>query len=163
MATAAQVLPRPRRRVAPSLAGGRAAVREVYFTKRIDNSRVVRDVDISKLRACFMLAVPLGLTFVLLFVFAWLHFQCVRYGYEIEDLQQKQAAWSEQNRELRAQEESALQQVAPTAQLELGMTPVDPAQVIRITQSGDGLPASDEPQLAEAQPAPKPPLPRTRR
>jgi hypothetical protein len=162
MATAAQVLPAPRRRNPPSLAGGRSGVREVYFTKRIDNSRVVRDVDISKLRACFMLAIPLGVTFVLLFVFAWLHFQCVRYGYEIQDLQQKQTAWSEQNRELRAQEESALQQVAPTAELELGMTPVDPGQVIRITQYGDDLPAAGEPQWAELRPAPKPPLTRTR-
>ena len=163
MATAARVLPAPRRRAQSPLASGRAAVREVYFTKRIDNSRVVREVDIPKLRACYTLAIPLGLTFVLLFIFAWLHFQCVNYGYEIEDLQQKQTAWSEQNRELRAQEESALQQVAPTAELDLGMSPVNPRQVIRVTQSPEGMPAAEEPQLAEARPVPKPPQLRVRR
>jgi len=163
MATAARVLPAPRRRSSPALVGGRAAVREVYFTKRIDNSRVVREVDISQLRACFTLAIPLGLTFALLFAIAWLHFQCVNYGYQIGDLQQKQAAWSEQNRELRAQEESALQQVVPTAQSELGMGPVDPAQVIHVAQFADDPLDSGEPQLAEARPAPKPPLPRSHR
>ncbi len=132
-------------------------MREVYFTKRIDNSRVVREVDVSHVKACFTLAIPICLTFALAFALAWLHFQCVSYGYQIQDLQQKQAAWSEQNRELRAQEESALQQVAPVAQTELGMAPVDPGQVIRVAQSPDGLSEPDEPQLAEAQPAPKPP------
>ncbi len=163
MATAARILPTPRRRSSPVLTGGRAAVREVYFTKRIDNSRVVREVDISQLRACFTLAIPLSLTFVLLFAIAWLHFQCVNCGYQIGDQQQKQAAWSEQNRELRAQEESALQQVSSAAQSELGMSPIDPGQVIRVAQSSDGLPSSDEPQLAEAQPAPRPPQPHARR
>ena len=157
MATAARALPVPARRSSPSLTGGRALVREVYFTKRIDNSRVVREVDISQLRACFTLLIPLGVTFVLLFVFSWLHFQCVNYGYEIEGLQQKQAAWSEQNRELRAQEESALQQVTPAAEAELGMGPVEPGQVIRVSQSVDDSLDSDQQQLAEAQPAPKPP------
>lgn len=160
MATAARVMPVPARRSSPSLTGGRAPVREVYFTKRIDNSRVVREVDVSQLRACFTLVIPLALTFVLLFVFAWLHFQCVSYGYEIEELQQKQAAWSEQNRELRAQEESALQQVAPTAEADLGMAPIEPGQVIRVTKSVDDPADSDQSQLAEAQPAPKPPRPR---
>lgn len=157
MATAARVLPAPGRRSSPSLTGGRAPVREVYFTKRIDNSHVVREVDVTQLRACFTLLIPLGLTFVLIFVFAWLHFQCVSYGYEIGELQQKQAAWSEQNRELRAQKESVLQQVAPAAEAELGMAPVEPGQVIRVTQSVDDPADSDQSQLAEAQPAPKPP------
>lgn len=162
MATAARALPATGRRSSPSLTGGRAPVREVYFTKRIDNSRLVREVDVSQLRTCFMLLIPLGLTFALLFVFAWLHFQCVNYGYEIEGLQQKQAAWSEQNRELQAQEESALQQVAPAAEAELGMSPVEPGQVIRVQRSPDDLPDAGQPQLAEAQPAPKPPQPHTR-
>jgi len=157
MATAARALPVPGRRSSPTLTGGRAPVREVYFTKRIDNSRVVREVDITQRRACLTLLIPLGATFALLFAFAWLHFQCINYGYEIEGLQQKQAAWSEQNRELRAQEESALQQVAPAAEAELGMGPVEPGQVIRVSQSVDDSPDSDQQQLAEAQPAPKPP------
>lgn len=163
MATAARALPATGRRSSPSLTGGRAPVREVYFTKRIDNSRVVREVDISQRRACFTQLIPLGLSFALLFAFAWLHFQCVNYGYQIEELQQKQAAWSEQNRELRAQEESALQQVVPAAQADLGMSPVEPGQVIRVTQSVDSSSDSDQPQLAEAQPAPKPPQSRNRR
>lgn len=163
MATAARVLPAPRRRSSPALVGGRAPVREVYFTKRIDNSRVVREVDVPQLRACFTLAIPLSLMFALLFAVAWLHFQCVNYGYKIGDLQQKQAAWSEQNRELRAQEESALQQVAPVAQSELGMGPVDPGQVIHVAGLSDDPLNSGESQLAEARPAPKPPLPRSRR
>jgi hypothetical protein len=124
---------------------------------------VVREVDIHKLRACFTLFIPLGLTFVLAFILAWQHFQCVRYGYDIQGLQQEQTTLSEQNRELRAQEESALQEVAPAAKAELGMAPVDPGQVIRVAQSLDDLPVSDEPQLAEVRPAPKPPLPHARR
>lgn len=158
MATAAQALPAPPRRSRQPLAAGRASVREVYFTKRIDNSRVVREVDIPNLRACYTLAIPLGITFILLYIFAWQHFQCVRYGYEIEYLAQQQTRLAEQNRELRAQEESALQQVAPAAQ-ELGMGPVDPRQVIRVADRLDAEPLTEEPQLAETRPAPKPPIP----
>src|SRR5579859_926525 len=105
MATAAQVLPAPRRRSRQTLASGRAPVREVYFVKRIDNSRLVRQVDHSRHRKFYALAGLVGLAFLLCFAYAGQHFQCVRYGYQIEQMRQRQISLEKWNRELKAEEQ----------------------------------------------------------
>lgn len=156
MATAAQVLPGTRRRSRQTLVAGRAPVREVYFTKRIDNSRLVREVDQAKHRQCYVLAGLLGLAFLLCFAYAWQHFQCVRYGYEIEQLRQSQISLEKWNRELKAEEQQLDNRmfIEGKAESELGLRPADPAQVVNADQLPDGEFSLAEPQLAESRPIP---------
>ncbi|HEY6291373.1 MAG TPA: hypothetical protein VI455_07420 [Terriglobia bacterium] len=165
MATAAQVLPGARRRARQTLAAGRAPVREVYFVKRIDNSRIVREVDGAKHRECYTLAGLIGLAFILCFAYAWQHFQCVRYGYEIEQLRQKQSSLENWNRRLKSEQQSLDKKefIEGKAQAELGLEPAQPGQVVRADQFMGTPPIPDEPQLAESRPAPSAALAALRR
>ena len=153
MATASQVLPAPRRvRNAP--VGGRAPVREVYFVKRIDNSRIIREIDGVKLRECYALGGLIVLAFVLCFVYACQHFQCVKLSYQIEQLRQQHSALNEWNQELRDQKAQLEdpKQIDALARANLGLAPADPRQLVRVDDL-ETRPAG-EPQLAEARSAP---------
>lgn len=156
MATAAQVLPAARRRSRQGIVAGRAPVREVYFVKRIDNSRLVREVDHSRHRECYALAGLIGLAFVLCFAYAWQHFQCVKYGYEIEQLRQQQISLEKWNRELRAAEQGLDNKafIDGKAQADLGLIPASPAQIVNADQTPDDPFSLAEPQLAESRPIP---------
>ena len=156
MATAAQVLPATRRRSRQVLAGGRAPVREVYFVKRIDNSRLVREVDHSRHRECYALVGLMGLAFALCFAYAWQHFQCVRYGYQIEQLRQQQISLEKWNRELRAEEQGLDNKafIDGKAEADLGLMPASPAQIVNADQTPDDQLSLAEPQLAESRPIP---------
>lgn len=159
MATAAQVLPTPRpaprQRPPQAPFGGRSSVREVYFVKHIDNSRIVREIDRTKRRECYALVGLLVLGFALSFVYEWQHFQCVRYGYEIEQLRQQQHAQAELNRSLRLQEASLEdpQVIDAKARAELGLREPDPSQVLRFDGPRNNEPAVGQPQFAESQPS----------
>ncbi len=136
MATATVTLPRPRRRSRPSTAraGGRANVSDVYYAKRIDHSRLRREVDPEKRRECYSL-LGLGiLVFLSGLLFGWQHLQCVRYGYQIQDLKGQRAALEEWNRQLRADEASLVdpQRIDDFARKNLGLAPPGPQQVIHI-------------------------------
>ena len=154
MATATQVLPATGRRSRQTFAAGRAPVREVYFTKRIDNSRIVRELNRSKHRECYALAGLTVLAFILCLAYAWQHFQCVRYGYDVEQLRQREILLEKWNRELRAEEQRLDNQefIAAKAQDELGLKPANPSQVVNADQVPDGQPFMAEPQLAESRP-----------
>lgn len=134
MATAAVTIPRARRRPRTQPAAGRARVTDFYYVKHIDNSRLCREVDREKRRECFCL---LGLG-VLVFLFglliAWQHFQCVRYGYQMEEFKAQQAAMEEWNHQLRLEEASLAdpQRIDALARQRLGLAPADPQQVIRM-------------------------------
>ena len=156
MATAAQALPGIRRRPRQTLAAGRAPIREVYFVKRIDNSRIVREVDGAKRRECYALGGLIGLAFLLCFAYAWQHFQCVRYGYEIEQLREKQTALENWNRTLTSERQSLDKRefIEGKAQAELGLEPAQPGQMVRADELMDAQPLADEPQLAESRPTP---------
>src|SRR5579862_1125795 len=97
MATAAFELPRPKRRLKSAPTGGRAAFPDLYFVKQIDNSRLVREVDVERRRE-FLSLFGLGvMVFSFLLLLAWQHFQSVRYGYQIEQLKADYAVLEEQN------------------------------------------------------------------
>jgi hypothetical protein len=159
MATAAQALPASRRRPRYAPVGGRAPVREVYFVKHIDNSRVTREVDGVERRECYALGGLIGLAFLLCFVYAWQHFQCVGLSYQIEQLRQQHSSLSEANQELkdqRAQLEDP-KHIDALARAKLGLAPADPRQMVRVDEL-DRRPASGEPQLAETRSIPGRPL-----
>jgi len=149
MATIAVTLPRTRRR--PRLAGaGRASFPEIYFVKKIDNSRLRREVDLERRRECFSL-LGLGiLVFLFVLLFAWQHFQCVRNGYQIEQLKLERAALEEWNHQLRLEQASLAdpQRIDTLARKELGLVSPSPQQVIQVGGTGPAPPQADSPEFA---------------
>ena len=150
MATAAVTLPRARRIPRNAPAAGRASFLEFHFEKHIDNSRLVREVDVERRRECFSLLGLGVLVFLFVLLFAWQHFQCVRYGYQIEQLKAASATLEEQNHQLRL-EQAALadpERIDTLARTRLGMVSPRPQQVIRLGDSNPGAVALDSPELA---------------
>jgi cell division protein FtsL len=110
--------------------------------KHIDNSRLVREVDVERRRECFSLLGLGVLVFLFVLLFAWQHFQCVRYGYQTEQCKAQRTTLEEQNHQLRL-EQAALadpQRIDTLARTRLGMVSPSPQQVIRV---GEPEPAAD--------------------
>ena len=134
MATVAVSLPAAKRRPRNQPVAGRAPYPEIYFVKRIDNSRLEREVDYEKRRECFGLLALGTLAFFFIMLFAWQHFECVRYGYLIQQMKQEQAAKMEQNHSLKVQFASLSdpQRIDTLARSELGLAPPKSSQIIQI-------------------------------
>ena len=134
MATVAVSLPRAKRRPRNQPVAGRAPYPEIYFVKRIDNSRLQREVDHEKRRECFSLLALGTLIFLFIMFFAWQHFECVRYGYLIQHLKQEQAEKVERNHALKVQFASLSdpQRIDMLARSELGLAPPQPSQIIQV-------------------------------
>ena len=102
--------------------------------KHIDNSRLVREVDVERRREWFGLLGMGTLVFLFGLLVACQHFKCVRHGYQIEQLKAEYAALEDQNHQLRL-EEAALadpQRIDTLARTQLGMVTPGPQQVIRV-------------------------------
>ena len=59
---------------------------EIYFSKPIDNSRLVKVEDPQRSREMRQFGVALACLFLLVMTFAWQHFKAIEYGYKIEAL-----------------------------------------------------------------------------
>ncbi|MGB9104391.1 MAG: cell division protein FtsL [Terriglobales bacterium] len=79
---------------------------EVYFTKAIDNSRLVRVADPKRSREMTQFACALALLFLLVMIYAWQHFSAIEYGYRIEAMKSQRDTMVETNRALRLEEAS---------------------------------------------------------
>src|SRR5689334_11564757 len=103
MATVTSVLPQPKakRRPRNQPVAGRATLPDAYFVKRIDNSRLRREIDTEKRRECYSLLGLGALVFVFGLLYAFEHFACVRHGYQIEQLKAQRTVLERWNRELR--------------------------------------------------------------
>lgn len=134
MATVAVGLPGARRRPQNQPVAGRASYPEIYFVKHIDNSRLERVVDTAKRRECFGLLGMGTVAFLFIMLFAWQHFECVRYGYQIQQLKTKQASMVEWNHSLKLEYASLSdpQRIDTVAQTELGLVAPKPDQVIQV-------------------------------
>jgi len=134
MATAAVTLPRTKRRPRNEPASGRASYPEIYFVKHIDNSRLKREVDAGKRRECLSLLALGSVVFVFIMLFAWQHFQGVRYGYQIEQLKEQRVAIEEWNHALRVESASLAdpQRIDTLARSDLGLVPPQPGQIIQV-------------------------------
>ena len=78
-----------------------AVTPEVYFSKQIDNSRLVKVDDPKRKREMRMFSATLCMLFALVMMYAWQHFSAIEYGYKIEDLKGKRDTIAESNRLLR--------------------------------------------------------------
>jgi cell division protein FtsL len=106
---------------------------EIYFSKVIDNSRLVKLEDPRRSRERKQFGIALACLFLLVMTYAWQHFKAIEYGYKIETLKAQRDGLMEMNRALLLQEASLrdphrIDQMAR----DMGMQSPEPGQVIRM-------------------------------
>jgi cell division protein FtsL len=99
---AAAVAPAPSRQRKPCWIG----TPEVYFSKSIDNSRLVKVEDPRRAREMRQFCIALSCLFLLVMTYAWQHFKAIEYGYKIEALKSERDGMVEMNRALRLEDAS---------------------------------------------------------
>ena len=123
---------------------------EVFFARRIDNSRLVKAQCPERAREMRSFARALAMLFLLIMFYGWQHFSSIESGYRVENEKQQLLQLQEQNRQLRLTEA----QLGDPARIDrmarqLGLATPRPGQVVR-----PEMPqlASGPPTLAEARP-----------
>jgi cell division protein FtsL len=121
---------------------------EIYFTKRIDNSRLVKFADPKRNREMLIFAIALCCLFLLVMVYAWQHFSAIEYGYRIEAARAQRDALVEANRTLQL-EEASLRDPARIDMLarQLGLQSPSAGQLVRLDPA---MPETGAPVLARA-------------
>jgi len=79
---------------------------EVYFTKHIDNSRLVKVEDPKRGREMRQFGIALGTLFLLVMTYAWQHYTAIEYGYKIQSQKMQKDDLTEMNRALRLEDAS---------------------------------------------------------
>ena len=110
---------------------------EIYFTKGIDNSRLVKVEDPQHSREMRQFGIALCCLFLLVMTYAWQHFTAIEYGYKIESLKTQRDGLAEMNRALRLEEASLRdpERIDHMAR-ELGLQSPQAGQVIRMDVAG---------------------------
>src|SRR5690348_18220152 len=79
---------------------------EIYFTKAIDNSRLVKVEDPWRTREMRQFGIALACLFLFVMAYAFQHFEAIEYGYKVEALKAQRVNLIEMNRALRLEEAS---------------------------------------------------------
>src|ERR671935_2759461 len=79
---------------------------EYAIRKDVRNNPIVREVDEARQRALWRSVAVAGILVVVLLFSAWQHFELLRHGYRIEQMQRERAAEEEINRHLRLEIET---------------------------------------------------------
>lgn len=110
---------------------------EIYFSKSIDNSRLVKVADRKRNREMAHFTVAVCALFVLVMVYAWQHFAAIEYGYQIEALKAQRDSYVELNRALRLEEASlrSPERIDILAR-RLGLDSPQAGQLIRLESAG---------------------------
>jgi cell division protein FtsL len=129
-AAAVQVAVAPRRR--PFWNG----TPEIYFTKSIDNSRLVKIEDPRRTREMHQFGIALACLFLFVMAYAFQHFKAIEYGYKIEALKSQRTSLIEMNRALRLEEASLRdpERIDRMAR-EMGLQSPQAGQVVRMDTS----------------------------
>jgi len=111
---------------------------EIYFSKNIDNSRLVKVEDPRRAREMRQFGIALGCLFLLVMTYAWQHFKAIEYGYKIESMKIERDGMAEMNRALRL-EDASLRDPERIDQLarRLGLQSPQAGQVMRLDGSDD--------------------------
>jgi cell division protein FtsL len=123
---------------------------EVFFTKRLDNSRLVKAQCPVRQREMRAFALAMAMLFALILFYGWQHYMSIQAGYHIETEKQQLSQLQEQNRDLRLSQA----QLSDPGRIDrlargLGLEQPGPTQVIQ----PDGLLAPAGPAaLARVQP-----------
>src|ERR1700752_1850615 len=106
---------------------------EIYFSKAIDNSRLVKVEDPRRNREMKQFGTALACLFLLVFTYAWQHFRAIEYGYQIESAKRELNNLTEMNRALRLEDASLRdpERIDVMAR-RMGLVPPEPGQVIRM-------------------------------
>ena len=122
---------------------------EVFFTKHLDNSRLVKADDPERRREMRSFAVMMGILFMFVMTYVWQHFASIEYGYRIEATKQQVEHLREDNRQLHLTEAqlSDPERIDKIA-TELGMSMPQPGQVVRANAT-----ETNGPVLAQVAPA----------
>ena len=109
---------------------------EIYFTKSIDNSRLVKVEDPRRTREMRQFGMALACLFVLVMGYAFQHFKAIEYGYKIEALKSQRTNLTEMNRALRLEDASLRdpERIDRIAR-ELGLQSPQAGQVVRMDSS----------------------------
>lgn len=106
---------------------------EVYFTKAIDNSRLVKVEDPRRSREMKQFAIALGCLFLLVMTFTWQHFKAIEYGYKIEAVRTQRDGLLDINHALRLEQASLRDpERLDVMARKMGMQPLQAGQVIRM-------------------------------
>ena len=105
---------------------------EVFFTKHIDNSRIVKADDPVRRREMRTFTSVMSILFVLVMVYVWQHFSAIEIGYQVEAQKQQVEQLREDNRQLRLTEA----QLSDPGRIDkiakqLGLDAPQPGQVVR--------------------------------
>src|SRR5271170_2788368 len=123
---------------------------EVFFTKRIDNTRLVTADDPRRAQEMRSFAAAMALLFALIMIYGWQHFSAIEYGYHIESEKQQIELLNEQNRQLRLTEAQLGDPVRiDTRARQMGLSMPRPGQVVRPDNAAD----PNTPVLAQVSPA----------
>jgi len=114
---------------------------EYAIKKDVRNNPIVREMDETRHRELWKLVGVAGFV-VLAFLFsAWQHFELLRHGYQIEELQRQRAAEEELGRQLRLEIETLRNpkriETLATGQLHLVAPSLDESIVIERVQPAD--------------------------
>jgi hypothetical protein len=106
---------------------------EIYFSKSIDNSRMVKTEDPRHNREMKHFGIALSCLFLLVFTYAWQHFKAIEYGYQIESAKRDYSGLTEMNHALRLEDASLRdpERIDVLAR-RMGLVPPEPGQVIRM-------------------------------
>jgi cell division protein FtsL len=105
---------------------------EVFFTKHIDNSRIVKADDPERRREMRQFTVVMSVLFMLVMVYVWQHFSAIEVGYHVEVQKQQVDQMREQNHQLRlAQAQLTDPERIDTMAKQLGLSAPQPGQVVR--------------------------------
>lgn len=113
---------------------------EIYFAKRIDNSRLVKVNDPKRMREMGMFLGTAALLFLLVMVYAWQHFSAIECGYRVEQLHAQRDGLVEMNRALRLEEASLRdpQRIDLLAR-QMGLAAPQAGQVVRLDGGPDTI------------------------
>jgi len=109
---------------------------EIYFSKTIDNSRLVKVEDPRRVREMRQFGIALGCFFLFVMAYAFQHFKAIEYGYRIETVKSQRDGLIELNHALRL-EEASLRDPERIDRLarSLGLESPQAGQVIRMDLS----------------------------
>src|ERR1700722_18892037 len=104
---------------------------QFHTVKRIDNSRLVRNVEPVRLRSYYRTAGLGAIVAACLMMYIYQHFRCIDLSFQLEDLKSKQSLSSALNSELRLEIEGLRdpQRIDVIARRQLGLTQPMPTQV----------------------------------
>jgi cell division protein FtsL len=132
----------------PQTASPRVVVRpgtpEIFFTKTIDNSRLVKVADPRRRREMMVFGASLALLFLLVMMYGWQHFSSIEYGYKIEAVKAQCDQVTEANRALRL-EQASLRDPERIDQMarQMGMQAPQAGQLQRLDSDGLTSPNSE--------------------